>query len=127
MTAKEASARLKSFCNFPTFAGDDDVLEAITAAIAALDAAEWHDLRKNPEDMPPEHDSIFRRFHGTAMWSQSMCLTCSDRVDVTIEFADGSRRVESFKTWDGAWHMDRLVFKDCEVIAWRPRSQPYDG
>ena len=50
----------------------------------------WHDLKKNPKDLPKEHDSIFARLKGTAKWNPHMFEKISDHVDVTVELLDGT-------------------------------------
>lgn len=87
----------------------------------------WHDLKKNPNDMPEEHDSIFAYLKGTDRWNQHMFEKVSDRVDVTVEMYDGTREVDTAKTKDGEWSPDRTYFHMSKVIAWRERPEPYRG
>lgn len=87
----------------------------------------WHDLKKNPKDLPEEHDSIFARLKGTSKWNPHMFEKISDHVDVTVELLDGTRVVDTAKTKDGKWSPDRTYFSMGEVIAWRERPEPYRG
>ena len=61
----------------------------------------WHDLKKNPKDLPEEHNSIFAKLKGTAKWNPHMFEKISDHVDVTVELLDGTRVVDTAKTKDG--------------------------
>jgi len=87
----------------------------------------WHDLKKDPNDMPEERDSIFAHLKGTAKWNPHMFEKVSDHVDVTVELMDGTRVVDTAKTKDGKWSPDRTYFSMGEVIAWRERPEPYKG
>ena len=87
----------------------------------------WHDLKKNPKDLPEEHNSIFARLKGTAKWNPHMFEKMSDHVDVTVELLDGTRVVDTAKTKDGQWQPDRTYFSMGEVIAWKERPEPYRG
>ena len=87
----------------------------------------WHDLKKNPKDLPEEHDSIFAKLKGTAKWNPHMFEKISDHVDVTVELLDGTRVVDTAKTKDGQWSPDRTYFSMGEVIAWKERPEPYRG
>ena len=103
---------------------NEQMVEAFKVAMLALAETAWHDLREDPQDMPQEHESIFNKFFGTERWNEHMFRTCSDCVDVTFEYPDGTRSVETAKTRDGKWSYDRLVFQDANVIGWRPRVAP---
>ena len=87
----------------------------------------WHDLKKNPKDLPEEKDSIFAKLKGTAKWNPHMFEKISDHVDVTVELLDGTRVVDTAKTKDGQWSPDRTYFSMGEVIAWKERPEPYRG
>lgn len=55
------------------------------------------------DDMPPEHDSIFRKFEGTSKWLAGMYETISDDVNAVVKFEDGTRKVYTLHTADGKW------------------------
>lgn len=99
----------------------------IVAGKMPVSEPKWHDLKKNPKDMPAEHDSIFAHLKGTAKWNPHMFEKVSDHVDVTVELMDGTRVVDTAKTKDGKWSPDRTYFSMGEVIAWRERPAPYRG
>ena len=69
----------------------------------------WHDLRKNPDDLPEEHYSIFAKFKNTSKWSNSMYEKVSDEVLVCFEFGNGTRIVKQRKTEDGKFIYDRWL------------------
>lgn len=78
------------------------------------------------EKMPEEHETVFARFKGTERWSNAMFEKCSDKVPVTVEFEDGTRKVMFMGTLDGKWE-DRLSSVNKKVIAWMPQPEPYKG
>ena len=55
------------------------------------------------DDMPPERDSIFKRFKGTPKWQPGFFEKISDTVNVAVEFEDGTRKTYSAHTADGEW------------------------
>lgn len=81
------------------------------------------------EAMPPEHDSIFRKYKGTDEWKNGMFEKISDHLDVTVEFEDGERRVGTARTCDGKWRFGVIykAVKPKKVIAWCPRRESYEG
>jgi hypothetical protein len=78
------------------------------------------------DGLPEEHDSIFAKFKGTDMWSNAMFEKSSDKVNVTFEFEDGTRKSGTSYTIDGKWKCEK---GNCavkrKVIAWRPLPEPY--
>ena len=78
------------------------------------------------DGLPEEHDSIFAKFKGTDMWSNAMFEKSSDKVNVTFEFEDGTRKSGTSYTIDGKWKCEK---GNCavkrKVIAWRPLLEPY--
>ena len=77
------------------------------------------------EDMPEEHDSIFKKFYGTNKWNKCMWLKNSDEVNVTSELKDGTRITEHACTNDGKWRF-KSASVERKVIAWRPLPEPYN-
>lgn len=75
------------------------------------------------EQMPEEHDSIFKRYYGTDKWRNTMFQSSSKKVITTCEFADGTRFTETDMTCDGKWRTDE--YPPRTVIAWMPLPEPY--
>ena len=75
------------------------------------------------ERLPEEHDTMFAKFKGTDKWSDSMFAKKSDKVNVTVEFDDGSRMTQTLYTIDGEWKRETNIKH--KVIAWRPLPEPY--
>lgn len=78
------------------------------------------------ERLPEEHDSIFKKFKGTHKWVTGMFEKESDKVNVTIEFEDGTRKTTTSYTLDGEWKLENRLVK-MKVIAWKPFPDPYKG
>lgn len=78
----------------------------------------WHDLLKNPYDMPEEHDSVFVKFYGTEKWKDSMFRKLSYPVLVCFEFEDGTRCVWQSKSVDGVFRNELTIAK-MKPVAWR--------
>lgn len=78
------------------------------------------------DGLPEEHDSIFAKFKGTDMWSNAMFEKSSDKVNVTFEFEDGTRKSGTSYTIDGKWECEK---GNCavkrKVIAWSSLPEPY--
>lgn len=74
-------------------------------------------------NMPDEHESIFKKFKGTDKWKSAMFETTSNEVEVTVEFEDGKRKTMTAHTIDGKWKVDTIL--KTKVIAWKPFSEPY--
>ena len=75
--------------------------------------------------MPPEKDSIFKKFKGTDKWKDAMFEKTSSQVQVTIEFEDGKRMTSVSHTIDGKWRHELEPYNSSRVIAWKPLSEPY--
>ena len=75
--------------------------------------------------MPPEKDSIFKKFKGTDKWKDTMFEKTSSQVQVTIEFEDGKRMTSVSHTIDGKWRHELEPYNSSRVIAWKPLSEPY--
>lgn len=113
-----------------------EVLFALGATGIATEIEEIIRSHMNDEDnngwipvedgLPEEHDSIFAKFKGTDMWSNAMFEKSSDKVNVTFEFEDGTRKSGTSYTIDGKWECEK---GNCavkrKVIAWRPLPEPY--
>ncbi len=78
------------------------------------------------DGLPEEHDSIFAKFKGTDMWSNAMFEKSSDKVNVTFEFEDGTRKSGTSYTIDGKWECEK---GNCavkrKVIAWSSLLESY--
>ena len=74
--------------------------------------------------MPEEYDTMFAKFKGTDKWDNCMFEKTSYDVNVTVEYADGKRKVLTLHTNDGKWATESLCkFK---VIAWKPLPKPLE-
>ena len=74
--------------------------------------------------MPEEHESIFAKFKDTEKWDIGMFEKCSDDVNVTVEYTDGTRKTKTLHTCDGIWKIES-VYAQYTVIAWQPLPAPY--
>jgi len=85
--------------------------------------SQWHDLIKDPTDLPEMHDAGILKSLGIKM--------TSDRCFATILCDDGTRIVEvSAHLRDGKWHTDtgrwiNVSGHKSEVVAWMPVIEPY--
>lgn len=77
------------------------------------------------ERLPEEHDTMFAKFKGTDKWSDYMFAKKSDKVNVTVEFDDGSRMTQTLYTVDGKWKRETNI--ECKVIAWQPLPPVFKG
>lgn len=75
--------------------------------------------------MPDEHDSIFAKFKNTEQWNNSMFEKCSNDVNVTVEFEDGTKMTKTTHTIDGVWKVDKFIKQ--KIIAWQPLPEPWEG
>lgn len=93
--------------------GEDSVwakdVEALDAAIEALEKQATSEWIPASERLPEEHDTMFAKK--------------SDKVNVTVEFDDGSRMTQTLYTIDGEWKRETNIKH--KVIAWRPLPEPY--
>lgn len=137
MTKQEIIEQLKSLkSHCEDFRdGEDSVwakdVEALDAAIEALEKQAAKQATSNytsewipcSERLPEEHDTMFAKFKGTDKWSDSMFAKKSDKVNVTVEFDDGSRMTQTLYTIDGQWKRETNIKH--KVIAWQPLPEPY--
>ena len=86
------------------------------------------DLWFNPDNvMPEEHTSHFAQYANTSKWKNGMFMKCSDKVLVTVEYANnGLRFVRTAATLDGKWRLDLTNGLDYKIIAWMPFPNPCD-
>lgn len=71
------------------------------------------------EQMPDEHDSIFKKLIAKEKWGAGMFERLSDDVIVAVKFADGTRRSGFAHTKDGVWM--GLPSIGCPVVThWMP-------
>ena len=125
MTNKEAIDTIKIAIaevewNYPM-----DYAAAFETAIEALETQATSEWIPVSERLPEEHDTMFAKFKGTDKWSDSMFAKKSDKVNVTVEFDDGSRMTQTLYTIDGEWKRETNIKH--KVIAWRPLPEPYKG
>ena len=80
-------------------------------------------LRKVEDEMPPEHDSIFKKLKGTKRWLDGMFETISDTVIVSVKFEDEMRKTFPAHTADGKWH-GLPIIGNREVTYWIPMPGP---
>ena len=78
---------------------------------------------KVKDDMPKEHDSIFKKFKNTDKWATGMFETISDDVIVTVKFKDGTKKTYSAVTKDGEWS-GLPVIGNPIVTHWMPFPDP---
>ena len=129
MTNKEAIETIKIALAEVEWEYPMDYAAAFEMAIEALEkqatseaASEWIPCS---ERLPEEHDTMFAKFKGTDKWSDAMFAKKSDKVNVTVEFDDGSRMTQTLYTIDGEWKRETNIKH--KVIAWRPLPEPYKG
>lgn len=85
--------------------------------------SKWHDLIKDPTDLPEMHDAGILKSLGIKM--------ISDQCFATILCDDGTRIVDvSAHLRDGKWHTDtgrwiNVSGHKSEVVAWMPVIEPY--
>jgi hypothetical protein len=81
------------------------------------------------ERMPEEKESCWAKYYGTDKWRNGMFCKCSEFVDVTVVRSDGKREVTLANTIDGKWVLmtSWIPPKTAEVIAWKPKAEPYMG
>lgn len=83
---------------------------------------EWT-LCKNK--LPKEHNSMFAKYKGTKHWRNGMFERCSEDVNVTVEFEDGTRKTKTSHTLDGEWVIEMEKYPKQKVIAWQPLPEPW--
>ena len=88
--------------------GDDEQgCRIIRDALEKANKYRWHDLRKNPEDLPDDFHNVLiciNGFEGTP-------------IGVSIAMHNGLRNL---------WGTESLSYKDDEVIAWR-EIEPFES
>ena len=80
--------------------------------------------------MPPERETIFAKFKGTAQWNPAMFATSSEDVRVVVQFEDGTRKVWHDNTMDGKWKCERekCAYPKRTVTHWMPNpDMPKEG
>ena len=80
--------------------------------------------------MPPERETIFAKFKGTAQWNPAMFATGSEDVRVVVQFEDGTRKVWHDNTMDGKWKCERekCAYPKRTVTHWMPNPDlPKEG
>lgn len=99
----------------------DELESAAWDALSLLKAqdAGWISVK---EAMPPERETIFAKFKGTAKWNPAMFATGSEDVRVVVQFEDGTRKVWHDNTMDGEWKCERekCAYPKRTVTHWMP-------
>lgn len=80
----------------------------------------------DPNILPPQRDSIFKKFKGTNKWTEGMFEQISDEVIVTLQFSDGKRITTTDRLHDNQWS-GRDFDKAAKVVAWAPMPEPWKG
>lgn len=108
-----------------------DTIESLSAKLQAADMERSADdcgggwiYCGDGNNMPEEHDSIFKENKGTDKWNDAMFERTSNTVIVTVEDEKGQRATMTAKTLDGKWKIDS--FLKLKVIAWRPFPNHYE-
>lgn len=81
---------------------------------------EWISVK---DDMPKEHDSIFKKFKNTPHWKEGMFEKTSDMVNVSVTFENGKRKTYTASTVDGKWRGIPIVGNPV-VTHWMPLPEP---
>lgn len=76
------------------------------------------------DHLPPEHDSIFKKYKGTDKWCAGMFETISCDVIVSMTFGDGTKKTGAARTKDGQWKGLPEVGHPV-VTHWMPFPKPY--
>lgn len=100
----------------------ETAIEALEKQATTQATSEWIPVS---DRLPEEHDTMFAKFKGTDKWSNAMFAKKSDKVNVTIEFDDGSRMTQTLYTMDGEWKRETSIKH--KVIAWQPLPEPWKG
>lgn len=74
------------------------------------------------DDMPKEHESIFRGLKGKSLWKPGMFEKISDEVIVTAQHSEKKETMVSH-TCDGKW---REIPAEGVVTHWMPMPDPAD-
>lgn len=125
MTYREAIEAIK--CNYPD-AHYSILREALDMSMELLEKADkhrWHDLRKDPKDLPEERDSIFAKFYGTEKWKSSFFRKVSDEVIVCFEAPTGERIEKQVQSHDGQFNFPYHILHDMRAIAWH-YTEPFE-
>lgn len=79
------------------------------------------------DDMPPEYESVFKKFKSTPKWLAGMYETISDDVNVVVKFEDGTKKIYTLHTADGKWSHLPILGKPI-VTHWMPLPElPKEG
>lgn len=81
---------------------------------------EWISVK---DDMPKEHDSMFKKFKNTPHWKEGMFERTSDQVNVSVTFENGKRKTYTASTVDGKWRGIPIVGNPV-VTHWMPLPEP---
>ena len=98
-----------------------------TLSFLKVQDAGWISVRAA---MPPERETIFAKFKGTAQWNPAMFATGSEDVRVVVQFEDGTRKVWHDNTMDGKWKCERekCAYPKPTVTHWMPNPDlPKEG
>lgn len=90
---------------------------------AHIDREAWVSV---DDHLPPEHDSIFKKFKGTDKWVDGMFESLSDDAIVSVKFGDGTKKTYAAHTKDGIWSALPKVGHPV-VTHWMPLPEPPDN
>ena len=101
------------------------MLYGLNYAIIAIEntlpaAAQWIRVE---DDMPPEYESVFKKFKSTPKWLAGMYETISDDVNAVVKFEDGTKKIYTLHTADGKWNHLPILGKPI-VTHWMPLPEP---
>lgn len=100
---KYAKVSKRFYCNRPT-----------------IPATQWIRVE---DDMPPEYESVFKKFKSTPKWLAGMYETISDDVNAVVKFEDGTKKIYTLHTADGKWSHLPILGKPI-VTHWMPLPEP---
>lgn len=76
------------------------------------------------DDMPKEHDSIFKKLKGTKKWFDGMFETISEDVNVAVKFSNGTKKTYTAHTRDGKWAGNLPEIGNPVITHWMPLPEP---
>lgn len=112
MTPKEAHRYVEDLQRMLTqyrFHFSEKFIEANGVAVEALEKTDkyrWHDLRKNPNDLPPNFHTVV------------ICLKGFEGLEIGVDLA-------MHNTLNGLWGTNSFSYKDSDVIAWK-EIEPFE-
>lgn len=78
------------------------------------------------ERLPDEEDSVFAKYKGTDIWSDTMFEKNSKEVQVIVSDSYGNCVTKVAHTVDGKWKCDLLrINNNYKITHWQPLAEPY--